>query len=294
MIMKISLLYNNWKRLVFLRTMPGIKPWAKLMQFSLHRPLRQRFLLKNSRALQLNSQKLLTILIPHRNRFDSRIRNLFQSLKNQSSSPHLSVMVVDFGSRSDVLWHIKELVNELQYQFVSVPEKSYWNKAEALNAGLENVSTPLVFISDVDMIYSPTFFEEVIQILTVEPLSYVVSACLDLPSGYSQDIDVIEFDHLQSLANPRFGKRFHYGQFGAYAECLRSIGGFDEGFLLWGGEDANMYRRLMALGLEPCVVEGSCYLHQWHPKYEGVDPSMVLEQKPKNLAYFNSRKHIVI
>ena len=120
---------------------------------------------------------------------------------------------------------------------VIIPDKGYWNRAEAINAGFGTVKTPMVFFSDVDIVYSKGFFEEVIQILDEDPLSYVISAMNDLPEDHPIEISNDNFGELLATARPRFGASFHAAMFGARTEIVRLVGGYDENYLIWGTED---------------------------------------------------------
>lgn len=57
-----------------------------------------------------------------------------------------------------------------------------------------------------------------------------------------------------------------------HTALLHLIRGYDESYELWGGEDDDLFRRLVTLGLErrDLTSDEAFYLHQWHPEYEGI------------------------
>jgi hypothetical protein len=79
-----------------------------------------------------------------------------------------------------------------------------------------------------------------------------------------------------------------------YTVFYKVVRGYDEYYQEWGSEDDDLMRRFMYLGLEPKVLDsGSCYLHQWHPKYEGVPDGGDSACIQRNLAHLR-RTHSIV
>ena len=72
------------------------------------------------------------------------------------------------------------------------------------------------------------------------------------------------------------------------------IRGYDEHYEVWGSEDNDLMRRFRYLGLRPQTLDsGSFYLHQWHPKFEGVAGGEHAPAIRRNLAYFWRNRSIL-
>jgi hypothetical protein len=72
------------------------------------------------------------------------------------------------------------------------------------------------------------------------------------------------------------------------------VRGYDEYYQEWGSEDDDLMRRFKYLGLESRVLDsGSFYLHQWHPKYEGLPDGRNTAQIERNRLYFEKNHSIL-
>lgn len=69
-------------------------------------------------------------------------------------------------------------------------------------------------------------------------------------------------------------------------DAFAAIGGFDEEFVGWGGEDAEFYDRCLAVG--HCRSGYIPFVHLWHPP----QPSKSGLQREENVAFFRSKMEI--
>ena len=71
-----------------------------------------------------------------------------------------------------------------------------------------------------------------------------------------------------------------------YSAYARRMRGYDEYYTGWGSEDVDFVKRLRYCGLELCTIDASSYyLHQWHPRSEGVSEDDFLAQRKRNEDY---------
>ena len=108
---------------------------------------------------------MITILYPYRDREESRVKRSLDSLAQQSNHD-FKVVFVDYGSVFAKAEIIKKLTQN--YDFVTYLYSYHcyqpWSRAKAINIGLQHVTTPYVFVADVDMIFSHDFIEKLIAI----------------------------------------------------------------------------------------------------------------------------------
>jgi len=137
--------------------------------------------------------------------------------------------------------------------------------ARARNAGLAAVQTSWIFFDDADMVYETAFFSKLHRELTL--LHSTPFTFLSLPAVYlsaesskqvisSRGIDTLLPELLTRLLleDPRGSDHNHAIQNFAPAsailvmakETALSVGGYDEGFQGWGGEDRDFIFRLLA------------------------------------------------
>jgi hypothetical protein len=122
---------------------------------------------------------------------------------------------------------------------------------------------------------------------------------LDLTGGdITEKTDVVkDYKKLKSKARYRAdiekNKMYFFGK--SINMALRifflSMRGYDEKYSAWGYEDDDLVRRFLASGLTFVdISKMSSFLHQWHPKYEGIDKKDLKIHKKKNKLYFMKNK----
>lgn len=221
----------------------------------------------------------ITILIGVRNRSDHRLANSLRSIRNQTHSAELvRPMVVDYGSDPDHAERTRQISEQFGATYVRVDVDGPWSRGRCLNIGIRRADTKFLMTSDVDMLFSPNYVRDAIDLLENEPFSVVCAPMLDLPEEALPDLQMAARDgknldlHLwKDRAIDRFDGEIHPSLGVSHTAFYQLIRGYDEFFEVWGGEDRDLMRRLLSLGLEPrAISDASYYLHQWHPKFEGV------------------------
>jgi glycosyltransferase involved in cell wall biosynthesis len=65
---------------------------------------------------------------------------------------------------------------------------------------------------------------------------------------------------------------------GLWRTDFRHVGGFDERFEAWGGEDTDLVERLLASGVRRLTLQhAEPVLHLWHPRRSGQTPAQTTE-----------------
>lgn len=244
----------------------------------------------------------VTVVIGVRNRADYRLANALRSIREQTYAADLvRVVVVDYGSEPSSQAIIMRLCGQHEAQYLQVAEAPVWSRARCLNIGIRRSSTTFLMTSDADVMLSRRYLADAIRALESSPLSVLCSSMLDLPQA---SVEVMKdaalpggelaLEKWKHWCSPRFGSRFHRSVALTFTAFFHLIRGYDEHYEVWGSEDDDLMRRFRYLGLRPQVLDsGSFYLHQWHPKFEGVPDSEQAEAARRNYAYFG-RNHSIV
>jgi hypothetical protein len=236
----------------------------------------------------------VTVIIGVRNRFGSRLQNALLSLRMQDySQKDIQVLVVDYGSELRASQEVVAQCAQFGATVVHVSGVQKWNRSHCLNIGIRCASTPYVLLSDVDVIFPPTFLTTAVQRLRLRPLAVVKSSLCNMPRE-TEKLELpaepeayrLSVAHLLEQTKARDAE----GQASILLlerRLLLSMRGLDEFYEGWGFEDIDLYNRLMWYGVEFCnISDAAPLLHQWHPPYEGVNDSTLEETKERNRRYF--------
>jgi len=229
----------------------------------------------------------LTLLFTYRNRDLERVKIAMDSLDAQNDS-NFTVLFIDYGSS---LAHSKALQDLLSnYSFVTYFYSYHidqpWSRAKAVNIGIQLVTTPYVFVSDIDMIFKPNFIEIVQQLK--DPMVSVY-----FKVGFLNQIESKKNQPFEDYKISFSSKPGAQGLSLFPVEALKKVRGFDEFLHFWGAEDEDVHSRLLQVGYEVNFYEKEILLlHRWHPTYRNSESDVVtknlqLHSIPKlNQEYF--------
>jgi hypothetical protein len=132
-------------------------------------------------------------------------------------------------------------------------------------------------------------------------MSVVCAAMLDLPEESTEIVkraanlsEELDLEHWKKWCSPRFESKWHPAITFTFTAFYHHIRGYDEFYEVWGLDDDDLIQRFSYLGLEVRKLEsGSFYLHQWHPKFEGVPGGKDHIQVQRNRAY-QMRNHSIV
>lgn len=267
----------------------------------IQRPLRRKKLA--STITDADKQKdEVTVIYGIRNRVDYKFWHSLNSIRQQNYAQDLiKILVVDYGSTESELSTIRQFCSEFNAELLETCMSGDWNRAHCLNIGIKRATTKFLLTTDTDIIFSQNYIEVLVETLKKQPLSVVFSKCLDLKESSSKFL-INEFEKSQSVipeklraeAQGRSSGETNAGINASYAQFYQDINGYDEYFKLWGSEDNDIKRRLEYFGLESLSISHQAYyLHQWHPKHDGVNASPELKKIiEKNQRYYQKDHRI--
>ncbi len=246
---------------------------------------------------------MISIVIAHRDRTTGdRLCNCLYSLANQTVPREaVQVIVSDYGSAEEHLRACKETCERFgAVCIVSHTPEDPWNKCIALNIGLRRAAGTFAMATDVDMIFAPNFLETVVSVLEEDDQRFVLCRCRYLPRGVQVTLPAIR-DAFGELCSMSFwGEPSGVGGCQATpTEWFLKVGGYDEEFRFWGGEDNDMHQRALDDGLrEVQICDRTVILHQWHSyEYESYTPNLKRECREfidKNRARLRAMKGRIV
>ncbi len=211
------------------------------------------------------SPSRLSVIVPVRNRSGVRAENCLRSLRWQTLED-VEIVLSDFGSSPEERDALAAIAKKYDARVVTTATDALWNRSRALNLGLQAATAPLAVCTDIDMLFSPTFLEEVVRgIEKHDGEALVVCRCRDLPETVpEQPWEVSDYPELERQST--FRKAMGTGACqGAPLSFFERVRGYDERYVYWGFEDKDMVSRAERAGLSLVWIhEQTSMLHQWH------------------------------
>jgi hypothetical protein len=148
-----------------------------------------------------------------------------------------------------------------------------FNKAWGLNLALGFARGPLLAVGDADVLAPHTLaaaVERCRQVVAVKPYRSIV----DLTPEETARVRAGEWGLLPARPDQALPNREGQGEYVVFGgglfliqrEWLVRLGGFDERFRGWGGEDDAMTQKLRRAGVEAMQLDGPPAVHLWHPR----------------------------
>ncbi|MGB3794741.1 MAG: galactosyltransferase-related protein [Alteraurantiacibacter sp.] len=203
---------------------------------------------------------------------DGHLRNLVRGLDASNSRPDELVIAV----MQDRLYDLPRAgfpVRQIMLGSSGIPLAAARNRA----AGVANGET-LVFL-DVDCIPHPRLIDDYRAACSAGP-GILMGEVAYLPSATdTASLDFAMFDRLGCKHSERAGppetaigrcgdyRQFWSLNFAMSAADFAAIGGFDEGFTGYGGEDTDFARKATTSGLNLWWARGARAYHQYHPHH---------------------------
>lgn len=222
-----------------------------------------------------------SFIIPYRNRDSIRIKNCLQSIQNQSFAD-FEIIFIDYGSDLPVQQEIEKLCCEfpkVKYYFFDT-RYQFWSRSHALNLGILQAKGQFLVIVDIDLIYPPDFANLLKN--KIDENSFVQYQCYYVPEN-QQNYQNLNFS--QTYPYKVSSTEFAAGLIAMPKEKMHEIGGYDEYFKVWGVEDIDLKKRLLAAGLrgEVLSINEAPTFHQWHTSASNEDlmPALWLKAMEK-------------
>jgi glycosyltransferase involved in cell wall biosynthesis len=210
----------------------------------------------------------ISIVLGIRDRDAARLKQLLDSLLTQTDRC-FEAIIVDSGSTLARAEEYKQLSRRYSFcRYVySLTRGLPWNRSQALNTGIRHAHFDYLLTTDADAIFADNFvatvrrFAAETHVIHCRPvwLPYCKWLWPGIRSGKRQGL-LGNYDQLGMC-------------FGMHRSIFNRLNGFDENLEFWGGEDRDLQRRIMALGLtETWIDEFTSMYHQWHPVTRGGLP----------------------
>lgn len=181
----------------------------------------------------------VSFIIGHRGA--ARVPLLLKTIETIAAQRDVAIecIVVEQSSQKSL-----ELRDWVRYVHTPVAEGTPYNRAATFNAGAKVARAPLIVLHDNDMLV---------------PESYAAELVRRHQAG-AEFIDLKRF--VFYLSEHKVVQNVHGGSVAADREAYFAIGGFDEEFVGWGGEDNEFWERAMT---RPVWNYGYLpMLHLWH------------------------------
>jgi GT2 family glycosyltransferase len=217
----------------------------------------------------VTQRSLLSVVIPTYQRRDSLLR-LLASLRTQTlpADAYEVIAAVD-GSTDGTAEAVRGFAAPYALSTLEGPNRG---RARACNAGIRAAAGAVVVLLDDDMEASPGFLsaharahEGPVERAVVGAAPIVVSP--DSPPFVRYMANGFR-SRLERLAQAGYRLRFrdtYTGNFSARREVLLAVGGFDEGFRVYGHEDYELALRLQEAGVE-LMYSADALAHQHYEK----------------------------
>ena len=210
----------------------------------------------------------LSIIIIVRNR-QKHLENTLQSI--ESNFPYFNEVIL-VHMNQEVQPHLEDLVDYNLKQFVLLSTEESLPLAKARNLGASMASSETLFFLDVDCCIDPRACLEYLKASKERPNNIYMSKCLYLEESIDSVSDICKVkkeEHPKRTLEtyPRW-QLFWSLSFVINKAWFNKLGGFDEGFLNYGGEDTELsYRNKLAGGKLIWVPDAVVY-HQPHESNE--------------------------
>lgn len=206
-----------------------------------------------------------------------------QAAKNLYSTCEVILVELEESPSS---W-IQEEIADTNIKYMHLPEAGIFHKTKALNLGLSLSQGKFVTPFDIDLISIGNTLEKHLQMAEMSPHFLVtgyrvmsssvtvdvanISAELERTSIAPEDMPTALWKHL--LRRERFGVVPFFNR-----ERLIKIGGWDEEFVGWGGEDQDIIERYLLDKKYFCRSPELVYLHLHHERNQQWHEASLVEQ----------------
>lgn len=209
------------------------------------------------------TNKLLTVIITLRaaNHYDM-VERIKYRISDASSRDYVNFLVVDDGSEKNVSNRIKNICEELNFNFVRIKsEDKLFSPGRARNVGVQYAKSEFVVHEDVDLFPPNGYYKELLDLLLSSKLIDnndnfisipVIYLKENLSSRLIEDANIYLKDEILDLLNRGEHDGFEFYMPASSVILLNrnyylSIGGYNENFVKWGLEDLEYAYRLTRL-----------------------------------------------
>lgn len=172
-------------------------------------------------------------------------------------------------------------------------ENSYlFNRAWGFNIGMKHANSNFLFFADSDMIVCPKNLAIAVDLIANQGYDAVspFTACHDLSLEESTMLSLDTFDYL-NVGVCRTGIEFCSGIVGFTKTSINRIGGWDERFEGWGGEDDIQSYKTRLMLSHICLANPCFHLFHSRSDNDGTDRHSNYSNNFSLFAKFRMREH---
>jgi len=205
--------------------------------------------------------------------------------------PRPSVILIDFGSKVGVEKYEKKY-NWLKVIRVNRDTK-FFHKGRAYNIGIKHTRTKYICATDVDQIFNPDFFKEVMKALVWNKKPFVMCRThfwrKPLPKYLTPENVAVNYFKLKNAISKSDKIGGEGCCMGFSTAWIRNINGWDEGYIGQGPEDSDIMLRAILSGHRRIWITGKTnMIHLPH----GRDNEYLKKHMKQNKARYFHRKRV--
>ena len=214
---------------------------------------------------------MISVITTFRGTDSHRIENLHAVVRKfLQTFPSWEIVVVEQDKRStldmECLYH--------KPHHILIHNPGVFNKSWGMNVGYRIARGDVLVFTDSDMLFSSETIgrstEAVLSDLDiVRPYSHLIDMTQDQTAEYLLNGKLPEQREIeQGLDRNYLGEKICLagGMFVIRRNFFETIGGFDERFYGWGGEDDALSIKAEALTTRAAIARDSLAWHMWHPR----------------------------
>jgi len=209
---------------------------------------------------------LISVVVPLRTD-DFAFYSKRLALRDSLFLNNIQTVVVDDGSSEKAAAEISFFCKERSYEYIRLESGSQpFSLSRARNAGLQAAKSEFVYFDDADLVYTQGFFQSLLnqlQLIDCTPFNFFSLPTIYLTAATSGQViangrlDISYPRVLQALLleDPKGGPANKMidsyapasGVLALRRDLALQLGGYDESFVGWGGEDRDFIFRLLAI-----------------------------------------------
>lgn len=229
-----------------------------------------------------------TILMTYRESSPERHQNLLTTARwLAAEAPQTQLLVMEQDSYPHLLAPLPHPHHKILFHY----NPHGFNKAWGLNVAARLARTPVLVFTDADVIVPGRLRGMVESCEKQYAIAKPHEDLLDLTEAESEQFHQGHYSALASTPSPQRTRKAageHLplcgGMFAIRADAFFHVGGWDERFVGWGGEDDALSVKLQRAHVQAAVQPGAA-LHLWHPR---ATDQLDQAQYQRNLATLQS------
>lgn len=241
---------------------------------------------------QIDSRLTFSFVVLYRHKDMQRFTNLKRVIEWASSFSESEIILVEQDTHSKIK-HLSLPVNH-----IFIKSKMPFNRSWGFNVGAKHANSDILVLTDCDLIMNPYNFIEALRLVSEYDCVSPYSSVIDLTAQES----LANLDQIMTIQRPGRGETDNQkinicgGMTIFRKDSFIAIGGYNEDFVGWGGEDDYQAIKVKSF-LKWHELPGRCY-HLFHereaPDMKWYQRNVQLLNKLNNMSQDDMRKLISV